>query len=287
MTTDELVAKIAKGGRVQELTSGSERAVGSNRIFRLWTDNATRILKAYGSAARERRERHALQVLRPVDGLPTVVDRGADGEIHWAIFEDAGSWSLNSLPENLSLARQSGAILRGVHEAEPEEMTNMARGIDQEWVTVDFISTFKRLERYRGRLEVDAELLDEARGVRPPFASAPRVTHTNPSPDNFLVNDSGEVTLINWEWSTLAPLEWDLSKALWLLSLQSGQAAAAAFAEGYGADMDPGQLDRWTVYHAGMMLVYESENRIKGRLDDLSYLIDELRRAVTGSASPV
>jgi aminoglycoside phosphotransferase (APT) family kinase protein len=113
------------------------------------------------------------------------------------------------------------------------------------------------------------------------------VAHTDPSPDNFLVNDAGNVTLINWEWATLAPLEWDLSKALWLLSLQSGRAAANAFAEGYGASMDAAQLDRWTVYHAGMMLVYESESRIRGRLDDLGYLIDELRRAVTGAHTPV
>jgi hypothetical protein len=283
MSIDQLVAKIAKGGRVQELTSGDSRAVGANRIYRLWTDSNTKILKAYGSAARERRERRALQVLRPVDGLPKVLDRGADGDLHWAIFEDAGSWSLSSLPENLSLARRAGSILRAVHEAESTEMSNLARGIDQEWVTVDFISTFKRLERYRGRLEIPADLLEEARGIRPPFASPPRVAHTNPSPDNFLVNDAGDVTLINWEWATMAPLEWDLSRALWLLGLQSGRAAASAFAEGYGADMAEAQLDRWTVYHAGMMLVYESENRIKGRLDDLGYLIDELRRAVTGA----
>ncbi len=113
------------------------------------------------------------------------------------------------------------------------------------------------------------------------------MAHTNPAPDNFLVNDAGDVTLINWEWATVAPLEWDLSKALWMLSLQSGRAAANAFAEGYGADMNPAQLDRWTVYHVGMMLVYESENRIKGRLDDLAYLIDELRRAVTGAHTSV
>jgi hypothetical protein len=287
MEVGQLVAKIAKGGRVQELSSGGDRAVGSNRVFRVWNENNTRILKAYGSPARERRERHALQVLRSTEGLPKIVDRGAEGELHWALFEDAGAWTLNSLPENYSLAKRAGSILRSVHRSEPAEMTNLARGIDQEWVTVDFISTFKRLERYRGRLEIPADLLDEARGVRPPFASPPTVAHTDPSPDKFLVNDSGDVTLINWEWATLAPVEWDLSRALWLLSLQSGQGAVSAFVEGYGAAMDPPQLDRWTVYHAGMMLVYESENRIKGRLDDLGYLIDELRRAVTGSKTPV
>ncbi len=83
--------------------------------------------------------------------------------------------------------------------------------------------------------------------------------------------------------ATLAPPEWDLSKAIWLLGLRSGLATAQAFAEGYGSTMDPEQLDRWTVYHAGMMLVFETENRLNGRLDDLSYLTAELQRAVTGS----
>jgi aminoglycoside phosphotransferase (APT) family kinase protein len=285
MEVDQLVARLAKGGRTQELTAG-DRAIGANRIFRLFTENQTRIMKVYGTEARERRERHALTALRGLAGMPKILDRGADGETHWAIFEDAGSWSLTSLPENPGLARRAGEILRAIHGADPATVSNLARGIDQEWVTVDFVSTFRRIERYRGRLHISEDLLEAARAVRPPFASPPQVSHTNPAPDNFLVDDQGKVTLINWEWATLAPLEWDLSKALWLLSLQAGQSTSAAFAEGYGADMDPGQLDRWTVYHTGMMLVYEVENRIKGRLDDLSYLIDELQRAITGSRAP-
>ena len=38
-----------------------------------------------------------------------------------------------------------------------------------------------------------------------------------------------------------------------------------------------------TVYHVGMMLVYETENRLAGRLDDLRDLVAELERAVAGS----
>ncbi|MDH3398707.1 MAG: aminoglycoside phosphotransferase family protein [Acidimicrobiia bacterium] len=285
MEVDQLIARLARGGRTQELTTG-ERAVGSNRIFRMWTENQTRIMKVYGTAARERRERHSLTALRGIPGIPTVLDRGAEGDIHWAIFEDAGSWNLANLPENSGLTRRAGEILRQVHESETSAISNLARGIDQEWVTVDFVSTFRRVERYRGRLGLSEDLLEAARGVRPPFASEPRVAHTNPAPDNFLVDDRGNVTMINWEWATLAPVEWDLSKVLWLLSLRSGTTAAAGLAEGYGAELDPAQLDRWTVYHAGMMLVYEAENRIKGRLDDLGYLVDELQRAITGSRAP-
>ncbi len=287
MEVDQLVARIAKGGRVQELTPGAQRAVGANRLFRLWTENTTRIIKVYGNPARERRERHALTALRGIDGLPVVVDRGAEGPTHWAVFQDAGSWNLANLPENPALARRAGEVLRAIHGANPEPLSNLARGIDQEWVTVDFISTFRRLDRYRGRLAMSEELLSAARRVRPPFASPPRVAHTNPIPENFLVDERGNVTLINWEWATLAPLEWDLSLSLWMLGLRSGRQSAASFAQGYGVEMEGSQLDRWTVYHAGMMLVYESENRIKGRLDDLDYLIDELRRAVAGSRAPV
>lgn len=281
----DLAAHFARGHRVQELTSVG-RTVGSNRVFRIWGEERSRILKVYGTPTRERRERHSLDALGATPGLPRVIERGNDDDLHWTMFDDAGQWNLASLPENEALARQAGQILRGVHGADTSAFSNLPRGIDQEWVTVDFVSTFRRIERYRGRLNISEDLLEAARAVRPPFASPPQVSHTNPVPDNFLVDDEGGVTLINWEWATLAPLEWDLSKALWLLSLQAGQSASAAFAEGYGADMNPGQLDRWTVYHAGMMLVYEAENRIKGRLDDLSYLIDELQRAITASRAP-
>lgn len=286
MDSHALAERLARGGRVQDLSSG-QRATTSNRLFRIWGETDTRIVKVYGTPARERRERHALSALRGVPGLPVLVDRGAEGEMHWAVFEDSGRWSMGALPENPRLARRAGQILRALREVEPSSMTNLSRGIDQEWVTVDFISTFRRMERYRGRLGVSQDLLDAARAVRPPFASEPRAAHTNAIPDNFLVDDEGNVTLINWEWATLAPPEWDLSKALWLTGLRSGPSAASALHDSYGSTMDPVQLDRWTVYNAGMMLVYEAENRIGGRLDDLSYLVAELQRAVTGARGVV
>ncbi len=276
--------RLARGGRVQELTR-VDRGTGANRIFRLWTDAGTRIAKVYGTPARERRERHALDALGELDGLPRIVDRGTDGDAHWAIFEDAGRWNLGSLPENPGLARKAGEILHDVHEAAPNPISNLSRGIDQEWVAVDFVSTFRRLERFRGKVRVAADLLEQARGVRPPYASEPKVAHTNASPENFLVDDDGNVTLINWEWATLAPPEWDLSKAVWLVSLRSGPDAAVAVMDGYGRELDPAQLDRWIVYHAGMMLVFEAENTLRHDLSEFDYLVNELQRAVAGAHS--
>lgn len=279
-----LAERLARGGRVQDL-SGGDLAIGANRRFRLWTDNGTKVLKVYGTPARERRERHALTALKGIEGIPKILNRGAEGDMFWVLLEDPGRWNLGTLPENPGLARKSGEILRSIHDNPSGPMSNLSRGIDQEWVTVDFISTFRRLERYRGRIHMSSDLLAAARAVRPPFASEPRSAHTDATPDNFAVDDDGNVTLLNWEWATLAPPEWDLSKAAWLTGLRSGPAAAIAFQKGYGRELDSAQLDRWTVYHAGMMLVYEAENRIGSRLDDLSYLAEELQRAVAGSRS--
>ncbi len=274
--------RLARGGRIQELTR-VDRAVGANRIFRLWADTGTRVAKIYGTPARDRRERHALDALAGLDGLPTIIDRGTDGEAHWAVFEDAGRWNLGSLPENPGLARKAGEILRTVHESAPNPVSNLSRGIDQEWVAVDFVSTFRRLERFRGKVRISSDLLEAARAVRPPFAAEPRVTHTNPSPENFLVDDDGNETLINWEWATLAPPEWDLSKAVWLTSLRSGPDAAQGMMDGYGRELDQIQLDRWIVYHAGMMLVFEAENTLRTDLAEYDYLTNELQRAVAGA----
>ena len=271
--------RLAEGGRVQELTR-VDRVIGANRIFRLWTDGGTRIAKIYGTAARDRREHHALEALADIEGLPQVIDRGNDGETYWVVFVDGGRWNLGSLPENPGLARKGGEILRAVHQSAPNPVSNLARGIDQEWVAVDFVSTFRRLERFRSKVRIGADLLGAARGVRPPFASEPRVAHTNPTPENFLVDDAGEVTLINWEWATLAPPEWDLSKATWLTSLRSGPDAAQGLMDGYGRELDAVQLDRWIIYHAGMMLVYEAENTLRTDLSEFDYLTNELQRAV-------
>jgi len=274
--------RLARGGRIQQLSRG-DRALGANQVYRLWTDSGPQILKTYGTPARARRERHALEALTDLVGLPKLLDRGTDGEVHWALFGDAGRWNLGALPENPGHARKAGEILRALHESETVAMSNLARGIDQDWVAVDFVSTFRRIERYRGRIGLSADDVQRARAIRPPFASEPRAAHTNANPENFLVDDEGNVTLINWEWATLAPPEWDLSKAIWLTGLKAGPAAAEALQEGYEHRLEPGQLDRWTVYHAGMMLVFEAENTIRTGGGNFEFLSGELRRATSGA----
>ena len=257
--------------------------MGANQLYRLWMESGPRILKTYGTPARERRERHALEALSHIDGIPVLLDRGTDGDVHWALFEDAGRWSLGSLPENPSLGRKAGEILLAVHDAGPAAMSNLSRGIDQDWVAVDFISTFRRIERYRGKIGISADLVQQARDIRPPYASEPRAAHTNAEPENFIVDDAGRVTLINWEWATLAPPEWDLSKAIWLTGLKAGPTAAEALQRGYGKLLDAVQLDRWIVYHAGMMLVFEAESTLRTGGGNFEFLVAELQRAITGA----
>ncbi|MCP3994276.1 MAG: aminoglycoside phosphotransferase family protein [bacterium] len=278
----EVVQKLAGGGRVHELT-GMERGQSANRVFRIWVGDATRIAKVYGTPARERRELHALEALSSLDGTPKLVDRGLEGDIHWAVFEDAGRWNLGTLPENPGLARRAGEILRSVQETDSEKITNLGRGMDQEWVAIDFLSTLRRLERYRRRLELPGSLLEDAREVRPPFASDPRSAHTNPAPDNFVVDDDGNVTLITWEWATVAPSEWDLSKATWLLGLHAGPQAAAGFQEGYGRNLDQYQLDRWVVYHAAMTLVFRIERSMDAAIGTHELYLSEFKRAVAAA----
>ncbi|MDJ0663712.1 MAG: aminoglycoside phosphotransferase family protein [Acidimicrobiia bacterium] len=278
----ELAQKLAGGGRVHELT-GIERGQSSNRVFRVWVGDGTRIAKIYGTPARERREFHALEALASLPGTPQLIDRGLEGDMHWAVFEDAGRWNLGTLPENPGLARKAGEILRTVHETDTGKITNLSRGMDQEWVAVDFVSTLRRLERYRRRLDISGDLLSDAREVRPPFASDPHSAHTNPAPDNFVVDDDGNVTLITWEWATVAPPEWDLSKATWLLSLNAGPQAASAFQEGYGRSLDQYQLDRWVVYHSAMTLVFRVERSMDTAIGAHDLYLSEFRRSVAAA----
>ena len=278
----EVALKLAGGGRIHELT-GMERGQSANRVYRIWVGENTRIAKIYGTPARERRESHALEALGALEGTPLLVDRGLEGDTQWAIFEDAGRWNLGTLPENPGLARKAGEILRSVHEIDSSKITNLSRGMDQEWIAVDFLSTLRRLGRYRRRLDLSGELLANANDVRPPFASDPRSAHTNPAPDNFVVDDDGNVTLITWEWATVAPMEWDLSKAAWLLGLHAGPLAAAAFQEGYGRTLDEYQLDRWIVYHTAMTLVFRVERSMDAAIGTHELYLSEFRRAVAAS----
>jgi aminoglycoside phosphotransferase (APT) family kinase protein len=217
---------------------------------------------------------------------PEILDSGSNDDLHWVLFADAGKWNLETLPENPGLARTSGQILSELHETDETLVSNLERGIDQEWVAIDFQSTLRRLDRYRSRLGVSAEFIEAAQSVNPPFASSPVLAHTDPTPRNFIVDDGGTVTLINWEWATIAPPEWDLSRAAWSIGMHAGPIAAASLMEGYGKVMDGVLLDRWIVYHAAQTLVRQTERTMSNRPADVpAGLVHEFNRAVLGATS--
>jgi len=244
------------------------------------------LLKVYGTQARERRESHALAALGGRPGIPVKLDGVGTEEESWALFKDPGQWTLGSLPESPEVARRAGELLEAVHGSDPSELTNLSRGIDAEWVDVDHASTMRRLARYRRRVGIDPELYADIAAVPPPEASDPLPAHTDPTPEHFVVDEDGTVTLVDWEWATLAPPEWDLSKAVWLVTMQSGPSAAEALVQGYRRMLGPTQLNRWIVYHAAMHLVYEAEQRMSEHgADAYAATVAELRKAAA-LASP-
>ena len=93
------------------------------------------------------------------------------------------------------------------------------------------------------------------------------------------MSEAGQVTLIDWEWATIAPPEWDVSLASWQISNLLGDDAASAFVEGYGAAVSAGRLRAWIAYHAAMMMLDAAESR-DGRLYDLAPLVRSLAESV-------
>ncbi len=280
-----LAERIAAGDRFQDLTRPT-KSLARNHRYRIWRDGTSVLLKVYGTPARERRESHAIEALRDLDCVPVRIDGSGTEEPAWALFEDPGVWSLGSLPANPDAARRAGAVLRSVHQSDPKALTNLTRGIDAEWVKVDFASTMRRLARYRGRVGIDTELHAAMVAVPPPKASEPRACHTNPTPERFVLDESGAVTLVDWEWATLAPPEWDLSKAAWLLRIRAGPAAADALQDSYGRTLDPVEMSRWIIYHAAMLLIYEAEQLSSDAgADSYSDTVDEILRVIEGAAS--
>ncbi|MEZ5175997.1 MAG: aminoglycoside phosphotransferase family protein [Acidimicrobiia bacterium] len=283
MDPKALAEKFAEGTAVQQLTSPTPLQ-GANHVFRIWREHSTEILKIYGSDSRLRREMHALDALSDVPGVPLIVERGVEEGIHWAKFVDGGKWNLQTLPENPGLAEKTGEILASLHRAAPAAFSNLARGIDQEWIAVDFRSALRRLDRYRARVGVPAELVSAATTVQPPHAGTPVVSHTDPIAKKFVVDDAGGVTLVSWEWATLAPPEWDLSRAAWSVGIHMGPVAAAAVLRGYGKTFEPAQLDRWIVYHAAQALVHLAEQQLSSKPTDVpDNLVPEFNRAVLGA----
>lgn len=278
-----LAEKFAEGTAVQQLTSSTPMQ-GANHLFRIWRSHGTEVLKVYGSDSRLRRETHSLDALNGTAGIPIVLDRGFNDNMHWALFKDGGKWNLQSLPENPGLAEKTGELLAAVHTADPVAVSNLSRGIDQEWIAVDLKATLRRLERYRSRVGVPAELIGAAQAVPAPFGGRPVVSHTNPVAKKFVVNDAGAITLVNWEWATVAPPEWDLSRAAWSIGLHMGPVAGSAVMRGYGRTIEPAQLDRWIVYHASQTLVHLAERQLSSKPTDVpGNLVAEFNRAVLGA----
>jgi aminoglycoside phosphotransferase (APT) family kinase protein len=273
MEVDELLRIISPTATAIDISSGG------NRVMRLREETgATSIVKIYLGPGRERRERHALEALAEVVGVPRIINRGLQDGLAWIQMTDGGVWDLASLPTNLDIVRTAGRVLRGVHESNAQ-MSNLANMIDDEQIEAHHRSTLERLGRFRRRLNLPSELLEAAIAAGPPLASKAKPAHTKPTPEQFLVAENGQVTLIDWEWATIAPPEWDVSLAMWQLANLLGDTAAEAFIEGYGASVSAGRLRAWIAYHSAMLMLDAAEKR-DGRLYDLAPLVRSLADAV-------
>lgn len=270
MDIREMVIGLAPTATVKDVSSGT------NKVFRLLEESGrTTIVKVYSTPARERRERHALEALAGVEGVPKILDRGSTGGYPWIRLTDGGTWNLATLPPNPETLRRAGRVLRAVHRS-GADITNLDRGLDGAYVETHFRSVLDRLERFRHRLGIPRDVLEAARErANIPVASEPAPAHTHPDPVKFVVSEKGEVTLIDWEWATLAPPEWDLSRAAWRFERDIGEGASEALWEGYGATFPRSRLRAWTAYHAAVTMLQAAEER-DGRLADLAYLVEDL-----------
>lgn len=277
MDSETLLGTIAPRAAVREVTStgGGNR----NRVFRLLEEGGrASVVKIYDTPGRERRERHALEAIDGVDGVPRIIDRGVtqDGTA-WMQLTDGGGWSLSSLTKNHEVLGRAGEVLADVHRSSGA-ITNLGGGMDGDYVAAHYVSTIQRLGRFRRKLQIPAEVLDAAESVAPPTSSAPVTAHTHPTADKFLVGETGSVMLVDWEWATLAPPEWDVSLATWSIESIHGSDAGDAFLEGYGG-MDRRRLDSWAGFHAAMRLLDAGESR-DGKVGDQAALIQTLSSAV-------
>jgi len=275
MEARELVTKLRPSAQVRELSSGA------NKVFRVIEGDQSTIVKVYPVSSRERRERHALEALAAVPAVPRILDHGTEGEMAWLQMNDAGHWNLANLPKNLDSVEAAGAALHEIHDSKAN-ITNLAAGIDSDYVLSHYRSTIERLGRYRRRFGMEQVVLDKALQLEPPLATAPAPSHTKPTLSKFIVSEDGAITIVDWEWATLAPPEWDLTLAVWRLAARIGEDASAAFRSGYGAELPESRYRPWVAYHSAMMMLEAAEVR-EGRLGDLSYLVDDLTEAVIGT----
>ena len=281
MDAAELVESLYPNAKIREL------AAGANRVFRVIEGEGdpanveTAIIKVYPVPSRERRERRALEALAGIEGVPQIRNHGLQDEIAWIRMSDGGAWNLATLPRRPDVLEAAGATLRRIHTAQAE-ITNLTVGIDGDYVLSHYRSTLERLGRFRRRFGMDQAVLDRAFDIEPPLASDPVPIHTRPVPSKFVVDDGGRVTLVDWEWATLGPPEWDLTLAVWQLATLHGEDAAAAFRAGYGHELPESRYRSWVAYHSAMMMLDAAEIR-EGRLGDLQYLVDDLTAAVLGA----
>ena len=270
---EQIATQIADGKRFQLISTGRDS------YYRIWHNDETTVLKTYGASSTWRRENRAIETLSGIQGMPLIRRDGTIEGTAWAEFDDAGRWTLETMPENRDIAYKAGKILQAVHSADAASLSNLAAGMDQAWIESDFTSTFERLQRYRRRLKLPADLINRAQSAPRPSASEPRATHARPHPHKFVVADDGSVTLIDWAWSTLAPPEWDFSEALWLTTIKVGVEAGEALTSGYGKAMSDDAMRSWIIYHAGMLLLNQAETR-DGPLDDLGFVVEQLQAMV-------
>jgi aminoglycoside phosphotransferase (APT) family kinase protein len=276
MNPRELVQAKYPDATIRDLASGA------NSVFRVLKQSGdTLVVKVFPVASRERRERRALESLVGVAGVPALLDSGLEGDLAWIVMNDAGHWNLASLPKNLDAVVAAGKVLRNVHDTKAE-ITNLAARIDDDYVASHYHSTITRLGRFRRRFELDQRVLDSAIQMTPPMATEAVTAHTRPTPNKFVIDETGNMTLVDWEWATLAPPEWDLTLAVWRFASEIGEDAAAAFRAGYGADLPESSYRPWVAYHAATMMLDAAEVR-EGRLGDLGYLVDDLTEAVLGT----
>lgn len=274
MEVQALLSSISSSAHKLELSTGS------NKVFRLREETGqTSIVKVYANPGRERRERHALEALAAVSGVPRIISRGFDDGVAWIQMTDGGNWDLSVLSRKLNIIRSAGQVLRGVHES-PAQITNMANQIDNDEIGAHYDNTLARLEKFRRRLSLPAEVLEQASAAGPPAAGPPRPAHTRPVPNQFVATEEGQVSLINWEWATMAPPEWDVSLAFWQFTNILGEDAGQAFLDGYGLVVTGDRLKSWIAYHSAMMMLDAAESR-DGLLPGMAPLVRSLADAVS------
>ena len=177
----DVADRLAHGGRIHELSSGG-KALGMNRAYRLYRQGGPEYSRSMelrlGSG----------ESATPSTPFPTSTDSP-----RWLIGVPTATriGRCSAMPANgasarcprtpVCLARPARPCARcTIHR--PGPMSNLSRGIDQDWVAVDFVSTFRRLERYRRKIGISADLIEQAnQSGRPlPQSPVPRTPILNP-----------------------------------------------------------------------------------------------------------